>query len=119
MTVGPNNSIAMFRALIGCDPLSSNGGGGKEMARDTWKVCDDFTEAFCALACTLFSGKEWLMLLKRFVVLIYDHTSSEPRVNEQLFTHEGRLMGIPPNPQFYVRGSGRILLGDGAFAGPH
>ena len=49
---------------------------------------------------TLQTIKEWLAPLERFVILLYDHTSSQSSVNEarkQLFTQKGRVMdGLPP-----------------------
>lgn len=75
-------------------------GEGKKTAWDTWKVFNDVTTAFCALAATPHSIDDWLKCLQRFVVLIYDRTSSQVLVNQaqkQLFTIKGRpIDGLPP-----------------------
>ena len=82
------------------DTVSSFGGRGKRTAWDTWKAYDDVTAAFCALVATPVSMEEWMKPLERFVVLMYDRTSSETTVNQtrkQLFTQKGRAFdGLPP-----------------------
>ena len=60
----------------------------------------DAKEAFCALASTPYAVDQCLELLERYVVLLYDHTSSLTAVNQarkELFTHKGRsIEGLPP-----------------------
>ena len=87
--LGPNRCVAlpMFHAFTGCDR-------GKRTVWDTWKA---YTPAFCALISTptLQTIEEYLEHLERFVVLLYDRTSSQLGVNEarkQLFTQKG----LPP-----------------------
>ena len=93
--LGPDRCVAlpMFHAFTGCETVSSFGGRRKRTA---------VTPAFCALAATPSpqSLEEWLEPLERFVVLLYDRTSSQECVNEarkQLFTQKGRaIKGLPP-----------------------
>ena len=52
---------------------------------------DDITTAFCALATTpdVSAIDDWMEPLEQFVILFYDHTSSQESVNQarkQLFT---------------------------------
>ena len=81
--------------------MSFYGGRGKRTAWDTWKAYKYVTQAFCALATspTSHTIEEWLGLLERFVVLMYNQTSSHASVNEarkQLFTQKGnQLMDYP------------------------
>ena len=92
----------MFHAFTGCDTVSSFGGRGKKTAWDTWKAFDNVTRAFCALATTPSADAidDWMEPLERFVVLMYDRTSSQESVNQarkELFTKKGRAIdGLPP-----------------------
>ena len=65
-----------------------------------WNAYDEVTPAFCALAGTPESVENWLSPLERFVVLLYDRTSSQEFVTgarKQLFTQKGRAIdGLPP-----------------------
>ncbi len=95
-------ALPMFHAVTRCDTVSFFGGRGKKTAWDTWKVYQDVTPAFCAIMTrpTLQTIEEWLWPLERFVVLLYDRTSSLNYVSEakmQLFTQKGRAIdGLPP-----------------------
>jgi len=102
--LGPDRCVAlpMFHAFTGCDTVSSFGGRGKKTAWDTWATYGDVTPAFCALGtmpdpCSI---EEWKQLLERFVVLLYDRTSTEESVNQArklLFSKKGRAIdGLPP-----------------------
>jgi hypothetical protein len=103
-TLGPDwcKALPIFHAFTGCDTVSYFGGRGKRTAWATWKAYEDVTPAFCALVArpTLQTIDEWLDKLERFVVLLYDRTSSLPSVDEarkQLFTQKGRTIdGLPP-----------------------
>jgi len=103
--LGPDWCVALpvFHAFTGCDTVSFFGGRGKRTAWDTWKAYEDVTQAFCALATspTSRSIEEWLGPLERFVVLMYDRTSSHASVNEarkQLFTQKERSIdGLLPS----------------------
>ena len=71
-------------------------------AWDTWKAFDNVTRAFCALATTPSADAidDWMEPLERFVVLMYDRTSSQESVNQarkELFTKKDRAIdGLPP-----------------------
>jgi hypothetical protein len=59
------------------------GGRGKKTAWDTWKVYEDVTLAFRALATrpTLQTLHEWLAPMERYVILLYGRTSTQEHVN--------------------------------------
>ena len=97
--------MPFFHALTGCDTVSSFGGRGKKTAWESWKACDevtDITAAFCALAAIPNPSivDDYMDTLGRFVVLLYDRTSSQEHVNEarkHLFTQNGRSIdALPP-----------------------
>ena len=100
--LGPDRCVAlpMFHACTSCDTVSCFGGRGKRTAYDMWNAYDEVTSAFCALAATPETVENWLGPLERFVVLLYDRTSSQECVNgarKQLFTQKGRAIdGLPP-----------------------
>ena len=84
VALGPNKcrGLPFFHALTGCDTVSSFGGRGKKKAWETWTACDevtDVTAAFCALVAspTLSAIDDHMDALERFVVLLYDRTSSQ------------------------------------------
>ena len=102
--LGPDRCVAlpMFHAFTGCDTVSCFGGRGKKNAWGTWTTYGDVTPAFSALGampdpCAI---DEWMKPLERFVVLLYDRTSTEENVNQarkQLFSKKGRAIdGLPP-----------------------
>ena len=89
-----------FMHSLVCHGVSCFGDRGKRTAWDIWNAYDEVTPAFCALAATPESVENWLGPLERFVVLLYDRTSSQEFVNgatKQLFTQKGRAIeGLPP-----------------------
>ena len=103
-TLGPNKCRALpfFHAFTGCDTVSCFGGRGKKAAWETWKSDDGVTAAFGALSATPNSTTidECIAPLQRFVVLLYDRTSSQEHLNDarkQLFTQNCRTIGsLPP-----------------------
>ena len=109
--LGPDRCVAlpMFHAFTGCDTVSSFGGRGKRTAWDTWKAYKDVTPAFCALVARPIPQtiEEWLGPLERFMVLLYDRTSSQECVNEarkHLFTQKGRQIdGLPPTQDALIQ----------------
>ena len=93
--LGPDWCIAlpMFHAFTECDKASFFGGKGERTAWDTWKAYKEVAPAFCALAArpTRQTVQEWFGPLERFVILLYDCSSSQECVNEarkQLFTQK-------------------------------
>lgn len=102
--LGPDRCLAlpMFHAYTGCDTVSFFGGRGKKTAWDTWTIYGDITPAFCALGSMPdpLTIDKWMQHLERFVILMYDRTSTEESVNQarkQLFSKKGRAIdGLPP-----------------------
>ena len=126
----------MFHAFTGCDTVSSFGGRGKNMAWATWRIFDDVTKAFCALAATPDAIDDWMEPLERFVVLLYDRISSQESVNQarkQLFTQKDKTIdGLPPTQAALIQHMKRAAYQaghcwgqmmrkwvDGKFTGPH
>ena len=103
-TLGPDKcrGLPAFHAFTGCDTVSCFGGRSKKTAWETWKVYDEVTATFCALSATPNPSivDDSLNTLERFVVLLYDRTSSHEHVNDarkQLFTQKQRAMdALPP-----------------------
>ena len=71
---------------------------GKKTACYTWKAYREVTPAFCALAAKPSPRpvQEWLGPLERFVIVLYNHSSSQTSVckltRKQLFTQKGRTI---------------------------
>jgi len=95
-------ALLFLHAFSGCDTVSSFAGRGKKTSWEIWKICDEVTPAFCTLASNPDpkSISDQLEVVERFVVLMYDQTSLEMKVNEarkQLFSQKSRpIVGIPP-----------------------
>jgi hypothetical protein len=100
--LGPEKCKALpfLHAFSGCDTVSSFAGRGKKTVWDIWMAFPIVTSAFCILASNPSNVEDQLHLLERFVVLLYDRTSNEEKVNEarkKLFSQKGRPMdGLPP-----------------------
>ena len=100
--IGRDKAVALpvFHAFTGCDTVSSFKSIGKKTAWQRWKVFDDVTKAFIELS----NGpanitSETQRLLERFVILLYDQTSSCTSVNQlrkELFTRGRSIDKIPP-----------------------
>ena len=96
-----SRSLPVFDALTGFDTVSCFSGIGKKTAWSTWMLDDEVMEAFLDCSRGPFDvSDECLKKIERFVVLLYDRTSSKSYVNEarkQLFTQKGRTLdAIPP-----------------------
>ena len=95
------------------DIVSCFGGRGKKTAWDTWNTYGDVRPAFCALGAMPdpLAIDEWMQPLKRFVVLLYDRTSTEEGVNlarKQQFSKKGRAIdGLPPTRAALIQHSKR------------
>ena len=95
------STLPMFHALTGCDTVSFFNGRGKRTGWDVWGVFPKLTPVLRVLKA---SPKEitddCMAVLERFVVLLYDRTSSLVKVNEvrqELFSKRSRnLDSIPP-----------------------
>ena len=103
--IGRDKSVALpvFHAFTGCDTVSSFKSIGKKTAWQRWKVFDDVTKAFIDLSNgPLEMDSETQGLLERFVILLYDQTSSCISVNElrkELFTRGRSIDKIPPTSE--------------------
>jgi len=108
--LGPrkSNALLFLHAFSGYDTVSSFAGRGKKTAWEIWKIYDEVSPAFYTLASNpdLKSISEQLEVLERFVLLMYNRTSTEMKVNEawkQLFSQKSRSIdGIPPTPAALV-----------------
>lgn len=102
-SLGPSKASAlpMFHALTGSDTVSFFLNPGKKSAWDVWNVFPELTPVLCALKASLeIITEESLAVLERFVVLLYDRTTSLLKVNEarqELFCRKSREFdSIPP-----------------------
>ena len=94
-------ALPAFHAITGCDTTSSFVGRGKKSAWKTWHSFPEATTAFSELSAVPSEVSEkCLCLLERFVILLYDRSSSSVSVNmvrKQLFSRKNRsLDNIPP-----------------------
>ena len=100
--LGPEKCTALpfLHAFSGCDTVSSFAGRGKKTVWDVWNAFDEVTPAFCTLASMPSNIDGQIEVLEHFVVILYDRTSSEVRVNDarkHLFCQKSRPMdGLPP-----------------------
>lgn len=117
-SIGPEKSAALpvFHAFTGCDQTSFLLGCGKKTAWDIWNVFEEATSAFLSLTDT--PGEQVvadaMQTLERFVVLMYDRTSSCQYVNEarkDLFTKKARTMEVlPPTSAALMEHTKRTVL---------
>ena len=88
-------TLPVFHALTGCDTVSAFAGRGKKTAWATWKSFPEVTDASLCMPSEV--SEESMLLLERFVVLMYDRTSESNDARKQLFTQKSRtLESIPP-----------------------
>ena len=87
-TLGPDHerciALPIFHTCTSCDIVSSFCCWSKKTVWDTWMNLDHITTDFCALASTpdIDAIDDWTKPLERFVILFYDHTSSQESVNQ-------------------------------------
>lgn len=96
-----SSALPMFHALTGCDTVSFFYGRGKKTAWDVWNVFPELTPVLRALSATPDGINDVLIAtIERFVILLYDRTSSLTSVNKQrqeLFSKKSKnLESIPP-----------------------
>ncbi|KAG7168460.1 hypothetical protein Hamer_G002523 [Homarus americanus] len=97
--LGPEKSRALpvFHAITGYDTVSVFAGHSKKAAWATWNAFPEVTTAFLSLAST---PDGVLSTLERFIVLLYDRTSTCCDVNvvrKKLFSRKSRsLKHLPP-----------------------
>ena len=102
--LGPQKSstLHVFHAFTGCDQTSAFLGRGKTTAWETWMAYEEVTMAFLSLSQSPTEQDivSAMPRLERFVVLMYDRTSTCENVNKArkvLFTQKGRsIENIPP-----------------------
>ncbi len=95
------SGIMFFHAFTGCDIVSAFRGKGKKSAWQTWDVCHEASDVFTKLSCPAPELDENDMkLLEKFVVTMYDRSSTAETVNEarlDLFARKHRSYEtIPP-----------------------
>ena len=88
-------------AFTGCDSVSSFSPCGKIKAWETWSAYPGATECFIKLSTSIENlSEEDVSILERYVVLLYDRSSTTHSINEcrkQLFAKKARLIeNIPP-----------------------
>lgn len=110
--------LPMFHALTGCDTVSFFGGRGKKTAWDTWVVFPELTPVLRSLKSSPANiADDSMDVIERFVVLLYDRTSSLTKVNEarqELFSKKSRnLDNIPPTRAALVQHTKRAVFQGG------
>ena len=94
--------LPFFHAFTGCDQVSFFSGRGKKNAWKTWEKFEDLTNSLLQIfeQPTIDVVESSFPIIQRFVVLLYDRTSTDTDVNllrKYLFATKGRsLEGIPP-----------------------
>ena len=110
----------MFPILTRGDAVSFFSGRGKKTAWDVWKVFPELNPVLKAMLMLPEDIEDTgLDVIERFVILLYDRTSSLSKVNEvnqELFSRKGRsLENIPPTQASpmatYERASKMVLYG--------
>ena len=96
-----SKGMLFFHAFTGCDIVSAFRGKGKKSAWQTWNVCNEITENFRKLShYPPVVDDEDLQILEKFVVIMYDRSSSAECVNDarlDLFARKQRpYEAIPP-----------------------
>ena len=83
-------------------------GAEEKTAWDTWTTYEDITSAFIALGNMpdLSAIYDWIQQLERFVVLLYDCTSTEEGVirkenRKQLFSKKSKKTAVQQEKQSY------------------
>ncbi|KAG1705795.1 hypothetical protein GQR58_003768 [Nymphon striatum] len=103
VSLGPDKSRAlpMFHALTGCDTVSAFLGHGKRTAWATWKAMPELTNNTLL---DLSSAPDdvpddGMRVIERFVILMYDRTSTSHDVNlarKKIFGRKNSVQSIPP-----------------------
>ena len=93
--------ILFFHAFTGCDAVSAFRGKGKKSAWQTWDVCPEVSGVFGKLSCYPAAvHNDDIKVLEKFVVAMYDRSSSAEAVNDarlEMFARKQRPYdAIPP-----------------------
>ena len=100
--IGPEKTsgILYFHAFTGCDVVSAFHGKGKKSAWHTWNVCNDASTVFKTLGKYSPMGDEDIEHLEKFVIAMYDRSSTATCVNDawlELFARKQKsYQSIPP-----------------------
>ena len=87
-----SRALPMFHPLTGCDTVSTFVGHGKKTSWAAWKAFPQLTDALLSLACPpSYVSFECLSIIERFVILMYDRTTTCTDINESR-----RKLAIPP-----------------------
>ena len=111
-----SKALPFFHAFTGCDTVSSFAGKGKKTALATWKTYPDVTESFLEMLdspTSLQPESECFRRLERFVILLYERTSTKTSVNEErkhLFTQGKAFDAIPPTQAALFQHAKRALF---------
>lgn len=117
--LGSDRSYALpfFHAFTGCDTVSCFAGHGKRTAWDTWNAFPDVTSTFIELCSGPGNFDVVPSPLQRFVVLMYERSSSKTTVNalrKHLFTKKSRSMeGLPPTEGALLQHTKRAVYQSG------
>ena len=119
-SLGPEklSALPMFHTLTGCDTVSFFGGRGKKSAWDVWKVFSELTPVLRSLTESPEDiSEERLAVIERFVILLYDRTSSLTKVNkvrQELFSKKSKsLDSTPPTKAALVQHARRAVYQGG------
>ena len=75
--------LPFFHALTGCDTVSFFSGWGKKSAFQAWKCYSEATDVFSSLSFPqAMVSDEQFKVMERFVVIIYNRTTSHQDVNK-------------------------------------
>ncbi|KAG1649787.1 hypothetical protein GQR58_028625 [Nymphon striatum] len=102
VSLGPDKSRAlpMFHALTGCDTVSAFLGHGKRTAWATWKAMPELTNTLLDLSSAPDDvPDDGMRVIERFVILMYDRTSTSHDVNlarKKIFGRKNSVQSIPP-----------------------
>lgn len=84
-SIGPSRSSGMtfFHAFTGCDVVSAFRGKGRKSAWQTWEVFDEVSSTFTKLSqIPLALDDSDLRMLEKFVVTMYDRSSTSTTVDD-------------------------------------
>lgn len=100
--LGPEKARAlpMFHSLTGCDTVSYFANRGKKTAWAVWNVFPELSEALLKLSVIPTEiTSEVFHIIQRFVILLYDRTSTSTDIDKarkQIFTRKNNINLIPP-----------------------
>jgi len=110
-------ALPFFHAFTGCDTVSSFAGHGKKTGWETWNSFPDVTSTFSQLSSEPTDVDFAMSLLQRFVVRMYERSSSKMTVNslrKHLFTKKGKPMeGLPPTEAALLQHTKRAVYQSG------